>query len=140
MSPRSLHKTMLRCCKLLVAIENMGENFKKLQEDMVNWHTDYQNAEREYAQMNEDLLQEVPLSVPAVTRPETAAIPPAVSLPQVATPQFSVPQYVNVSQSARQSVDAGLHAEWVTVQALKKPYLGAPLPPATMGSKGFNVG
>ena len=33
-----------------------------------------------------------------------------------------------------------MHAEWVTVQALKKPYPGAPLPPITMGSKGFNVG
>ena len=107
---------------LLVGIENMGENFKKLQEDMVNWQSDYQNAEREYAQMNEDLLQEVSLSVPAVTRPETTAIPPVVSLPQVATPQFSVPQSVNVSQSAGQSVDAGMHAEWVTVQALKKLY------------------
>ena len=121
---------------LLVGIENMGENFKKVQEDMVNWQSDYQNAEREYAQMNEDLLQEVPLSVPAVTRPETAAIPPVVSLPQVTTPQSSIPQSVNVSQS----VDAGMHAEWVTIQALKKPYPGAPLPPATMGSKGFNVG
>ena len=68
---------------LLVGIENMGENVKKLQEDMVNWHSDYQNAEREYEQMNADLLQEVPLSVPAVTRPENAANPPIVSLPQV---------------------------------------------------------
>ena len=96
----------------------MGENFKKLQEDMVNWQSDYQNAEREYEQMNEDLLQEVSLSVPAVTRPETAANPPIVSLPQVSTSQFAVPQSVNVSQSAGQSVDARLHAEWVTVQAL----------------------
>ena len=82
---------------------------------MVNWQSDYQNTEREYEQMNGDLLQEVSLSVLAVTRPETAAIPPIVSLPQVTTPQFSVPQSVNVSQSAGQSVDAGWHAEWVTV-------------------------
>ena len=33
---------------LLVGIENMGENVQKLQEEMVNWHSDYQNAEREY--------------------------------------------------------------------------------------------
>ena len=33
-----------------------------------------------------------------------------------------------------------MHAEWVTVQALKKPYPGAPLPPVIMGWKGFNVG
>ena len=35
---------------LLVAMENMGDNFKKLREDMVTWQTDYQNAEREYEQ------------------------------------------------------------------------------------------
>ena len=90
--------------------------------------------------MNEDLLQEVSLSVPATTRPETAANPPIVSLPQVSTSQFSVPHSVNVSQSAGQAVDAGFHAEWVTVQALKKPYRGAPLPLVNMSSKGFNVG
>ena len=90
--------------------------------------------------MNEELLQEVSLSVPGVTRPETTANPPIVSLPQVTTPQFSVPQSVNISQSAGQSADARLHAEGVTVQALKKPYPGAPLPPVTMGSQGFNIG
>ena len=116
MSHRNLHKNNAEMLQtLLVGIENMGENAKKLQEVMVNWQSDYQNAEREYEKMNEDLLQEVSLSVPAVTRPENAANPPIVSLPQVSTPQFSVPQSVSVSQSAEQSVDVGLHAEWVTV-------------------------
>ena len=41
---------------VLVGIENMGENVKKLQEDMVTWLSDYQNAERAYEQMNKDLL------------------------------------------------------------------------------------
>ena len=67
----------------------MGENFKKLQEDMVNWQSDYQNAEREYAQMNENLLQEVPLSVPAVIRPETAAIPSYILTTSSYTTVFS---------------------------------------------------
>ena len=46
---------------LLVGIENLGDNFKKMQEDMVAWQSGYQDAEREYQNMNETLLQEVPL-------------------------------------------------------------------------------
>ena len=33
---------------LLVGIENLGENFKNMQEEMVAWQTGYQNAEGEY--------------------------------------------------------------------------------------------
>ena len=40
---------------LLVGIENLGENFKKMQEDMVAWQTGYHEAEREYNEMNEQL-------------------------------------------------------------------------------------
>ena len=33
---------------LLVGIENLGENFKNMQEEMVAWQTGCQNAEGEY--------------------------------------------------------------------------------------------
>ena len=33
---------------LLVGIENLGDNFKKMQEDMVSWQAGYHEAEREY--------------------------------------------------------------------------------------------
>ena len=45
------------------------------------WKTPaYQEAAREYEQMNQDLLQEVSLSVPAVTEPEIAAVSPNISV------------------------------------------------------------
>ena len=50
---------------LLVGIENLGENVKNMQEEMIAWQAGYQEAEREY----EELLQEVPLPAPAV-RPQ----------------------------------------------------------------------
>ena len=47
----------------------MGENFKKLREDMELWQSpDYQEAEREYAQMNQELMEEVTLSAPGCYR------------------------------------------------------------------------
>ena len=111
---------------LLVGIENMGENFKQLRTDMEYWKTPaYQEAEREYGQMNQELLQEVSFSVPAVTEPENAAVSPNTSVPLVFAPQFLVPQSVNVPQTGEGSMDMGLRSEWVTGQALKKPYPGA---------------
>ena len=47
---------------LLVGIENLGENFKTMQSEMITWQTEYHDAEGEYQRMNEDLLQEVPLA------------------------------------------------------------------------------
>ena len=64
---------------LLVGIENLGANFKNMQEEMVTWQTGYQNAEGEYHRMNEELLQETPLSPPANVRPEHAVNPPVFS-------------------------------------------------------------
>ena len=62
---------------LLVGVENMGENLKKFREE-------FQNAEREHEAINEELLTEVPLSVPAV--PEPIQIP----FTPVSAPQFPV--------------------------------------------------
>ena len=51
----------------LVGIENTGGELKKLREDMELWQSPkYQEAEREYAQMNQELMEEVTLSVPAL--------------------------------------------------------------------------
>ena len=53
---------------LLVGMENLGDHFKQLQADLEHWKSlAYQAAEREYEEMNQNLLQEVSLSVPAVT-------------------------------------------------------------------------
>ena len=48
----------------------MGENFKKLREDMELWQSpEYQDAEREYERMHQELMEEVTLSVPAISEP-----------------------------------------------------------------------
>ena len=76
---------------LLVEIENLGDNFKKMQEDMVTWQAGYHEAEKEYQEMNEQLMQEVPLSAPAETRLEDAVNSPIVSMPPITTSQFTIP-------------------------------------------------
>ena len=124
---------------LLVGMENLGENFKQLQADLEYWKTPaHQEAEREYEQMNQDLLREVSLSVPAITEPENAAGPPNSSIPSVFTAsQASVPQIVDITTTTEGLRSMGLRAEWVTGTALKKPYPGAPIPLVTTG---FNLG
>ena len=46
---------------------------------MIAWQVGYQEAEREYQDMNEELLQEVPLPAPAV-RPQGVVNPPPISI------------------------------------------------------------
>ena len=78
------------------------------------WKTpQYQEAEWEYEQMNRDLMQEVSLSVRAVTEPKNAAVSPNISVPQVFAPQFSIPQSVNIPQTGEGSMDHGLRSECV---------------------------
>ena len=93
---------------LLVGIENLGENFKNIQEEIVAWQTSYQNAEGGYQRMNEELLQEIPLSAPTKVRPEIAVTSPVVSVPTVSTSQFTVPAPICVPQSSGQSMDASI--------------------------------
>ena len=93
---------------VLVGIENMGENLKKLREDMELWQTpEYQDAEREYVQMNSELMEEVTPFIMAVTEPIPASISPHVSVPQ-----FSAPLRVNVPYSGGNAVDTEFRETW----------------------------
>ena len=88
--------------------------------------------------MNQALLQEVSLSVPAVTRPESAAILSTIPIPPVFTaPSVTMPQSVSLTATTEELKSMGLHTEWVTGTALSKPYSGVPTPPAALG---FNLG
>ena len=88
--------------------------------------------------MNQNLLQEVSLSVQAVTEPENAAIPPNVSIPPVFTaPTVAIPSSANIPATTKELETMGLQAEWATGTALEKPYPGAPIPSV---DKGFNLG
>ena len=70
---------------VLTGVENLGENVKNLQEEMVTWQTEYQEGEAYYDTMNEQLLQEVPL---APVNPEPAA---KMNPPEVTTARNKVP-------------------------------------------------
>ena len=71
-------------------MENLGENFKKLREDMEGWgNPDLQTEneeERVYNETAAELLQEVSLSFPASTGQNT----PAVNVFMLDTPSFVV--------------------------------------------------
>ena len=104
---------------LLMGVENLGENVKKMQEDMVAWQSSYHDAEREYEEMAEDALREVPLPNPAVVPTETT--PLAVSTSQIQNPVmqplFTVPEERQVHPLAQDNVmdaqmDRDLNARW----------------------------
>ena len=124
---------------LLVGIENFGGNVKSMQEEMIAWQSGYQDAEREYQDMNEELLQEVPLPAPAV-RPEGSVNPPPVSIPPAMTSQFTVPSAEHVPQRHQ------LVLQWMRVYRPDGPkyrrsgnlILVRP-PPANWVPEGFNV-
>ena len=53
---------------------------------MEHWKSpEFQEAEREYAELNQNLLKEVSLTVPAVTEPPNVAGSPSVITPPVFT-------------------------------------------------------
>ena len=89
----------------------MGENFKKLSEDMELWQSpEYENAERKYEQMNRELMEEVTLPVPAISEPMTTSITPHVSIPPI-----SVPISVNIPQSGGSAMDMEFFETWERV-------------------------
>ena len=124
---------------LLVGMENLGEHFKQLQADLEHWKSPaYQETEREYTELNQNLLQEVSLTIPAVTEPPNVASSPNVITPPVfAAPEVPESPFVSVPMTTKDLGSMGLHAEWGQGTALQKPHPGAPLPPAT---KEFNLG
>ena len=138
-SPKTAQANAELMQTLLVGMENLGEHFKQLQADLEHWKSPaYQEAEREYEEMNQNLMQEVSLSVPAVTEPENAAIPPNVSIPPVFTaPTIAIHSSANITATTNGLETMGLQAEWVTGTALENPYPGAPIPSV---DKGFNLG
>ena len=84
---KSLQSNAETLHSVLTGVENLGDNVRNLQEEMVSWQTGYHEEEEEYANLNEQLLQEVPL---APVNPEPTV---NVSLPEV--PTFSKKAPVN---------------------------------------------
>ena len=100
---------------LLVGMENFGEHFKQLQADMEHWKSPtYQEAEREYAELNQNLLQEVSLTVPPVTEPPNVVGSPNIITPPVfAAPEVPGSPFVSAPMTTKDLGSMGLHAEWV---------------------------
>ena len=100
---------------LLLLVLKYGGNFKQLRVYMELWKTaEYQEDQREYEQMNRDLMQEVSLSIPAVTEPENAAVSLNTSVPPISAPPiFSSPNLPEVPRTGEVSMDMGLRSEWV---------------------------
>ena len=85
---KSLQSNAETLHSVLTGVENLGDNVRNLQEEMVSWQTGYhEEEEEEYANLNEQLLQEVPL---APVNPEPTV---NVSIPEV--PTFSKKAPVN---------------------------------------------
>ena len=93
---------------------------------------EYEDAEREYEQMDQELMEEVTLSVPAISEPMTTSVAFHVSVPPI-----SVPISVNIPQSGGSAVDMEFRETWERVQALRKPYPSAPNVTSVGGSAGI---
>ena len=106
---------------------------------MENWKSpEFQETAREYAELNENLLKEVSLTVPAVTEPpNVAGSPSVIPTPVFAALEIAGSPSVSAPMTTRELDSMGLHAEWVQGTALQNPYPGAPPPSAT---EGFNYG
>ena len=60
---------------LMIGIENLGDNMKNIQKEMDYWRNpEAQEAEEEFAELNEHLWKEVPLFVPAEKGPENVSL------------------------------------------------------------------
>ena len=68
---------------ILVGMENLGENFKQLQENMDYWQMpENPTVEAEHQRLNEELLKEVPLTIPVTSGPMVENKNPVISLPK----------------------------------------------------------
>ena len=107
----------------------MGENLK-------NFREEFQNAERDYEVVNEELLAEVPLSAPAVSGPSQ------ISFTTVPTSQFPVPINPTVSIPSSSGIisDNGLQSMQERLSAIRQPGSGPFIPPVSRAPQGFNFG
>ena len=95
-----------------MGVENMGENLRKFREE-------FQNTDRENEDMNEELLTEASLSVPAVTEPIQIPLTP------ISEPQFPINPTVPVSHSSGIASDSQLREMQERLSAICKPKSGA---------------
>ena len=123
---------------LLIGIENMGDNLKNIRKEMgYQRNPEVREAEREDAEIEKQLLTEVPPPNPVSTGPSGADVPPE-SQHQYAAQRPNIFPIGGLEGI----LAASTTSEFVTVIALRKPYLGAPesVNQGTQASTGFNLG
>ena len=126
-----------------MGIENMSESMKLIQKEMDFWRNpEVQEAEEEYAHLQEELRQEAPLFVPASKGPENAPISTPEDLNSFPAQRQNIfpiggLEGIPATSTAQESSDgpslSGMQ-EWVS--ALRKPYPGAPI---GMSQGGFYI-
>ena len=80
-------------------MENLGENFKQLQENIDYWQIpENPTIEAEHQRLNEELLKEVPLTISVTSGPMAENKNPVISFPQVVTPVSSSSQAKTLPQ------------------------------------------
>ena len=105
---------------LLISMENLGENFKELRDDMLAANIAEQQMEiegdEEHDKLNAELLKEVSLPLTAISEPISSvsvSIPPTMSIPQSAVnPDLSQPSF-----AFSPAVDADIQARFATLRA-----------------------
>ena len=72
---------------LLTGMENLGENMRSMQEEMYSWQQEYNEGERQFQEMQDQLLQEVPLAATEKVQTE-GTTPPVVPTPVNTSPKL----------------------------------------------------
>ena len=105
---------------LLISMENLGENFKELRDDMLAANIAEQQMEiegdEEHDKLNAELLKEVSLPLTAVQEPISfvpASLSSLMSIPQAAVnPEFNQPSF-----AFSPAVDADIQARFSKLRA-----------------------
>ena len=118
---------------LLVGIENLGDNMKKMQEEMLRWQDDVNEAEQGYERMEEELLKEIPIpnqpEMPQTSNPPTVPINPLqvpVTSPLQPIPEGSVVQAQSITPC---EMDRNIQIRWSKLMEMQTP-----VKPSTLSS------
>ena len=125
---------------ILTGMENLGDHVRELQEGMMPYDDVHQMAEDQYAQVEDQLLKEVPIAKGAQSSMEKEN-PPAVSVPAVGAPilptipeEFSV-QAGNPKLSMTESEEQDMSKRWNRLRQTG-PFANVQQMNPVMGNKG----
>ena len=111
---------------LIVGIENLGDNMKQMQETMLQWQEDINEQEQGQKNMEEELLQEVP--VPQYAIPPQSSVPLAVSMFQVQSPvtpplptipEDQMVQAQGLQNTTQMKMDQDIQTRWERLTTLQ---------------------